>query len=451
MTTAINNGTLIDPANRIFSKLNIGFEDGVITSVSATPMAADRVLDASGKYVCPGFVDLHMHEDYVSAGEIRLNIFHKMLKMGVTTAIGGNCGICTDDPARYLDLVDRGNPIHFGMLLPHEYLRRAAGVTDRYGPVSAATIREMSTHGKRLMKEAGLLGVSFGIRYVPGADFAELSEIARLGRGACLCAHVRDDAAAIFPSIEEFLSLADGTDTHFQISHIGSMAGFGQMRQVYAMVDETRAARGLSVSFDCYPYGAFCTAIGAATYDEGFLERYGAGYGDLEVAEGPHKGERCTEALFREIRAKSPGTLLIAHVMQEEEIAFALANPNTVVASDGILGETGDGHPRAAGTFPRFLSCYVRDQKTMSLYEGIRKITAMPADILGTHKGRLSVGADADLVIFDYEKLADRAAFAESALPPEGIDCVIVGGEIAYRDGVIRNDRAGRSVRKAKN
>ncbi|MDR1834865.1 MAG: amidohydrolase family protein [Fusobacteriaceae bacterium] len=448
MTIVINNGMLIDPENKIYSKLNLLIDEGKIQEIAAQPLRGDTEIDAAGLYVTPGFVDLHMHEDPLTPEGIRIRIFERMLRMGVTTAIGGNCGIGRGDPATYLEHVDRGIPVNFGMFLPHELLRQKVGATDRYAHATPGQIAEMVAIGRKWMNEAGLMGVSFGIRYVPGANDTELKEIAKLGAGKTISAHVRDDAANIFPAIEEFLTLADDVPAHFQISHIGSMAGFGQMASVYATVDALRAQKHYAVSFDCYPYAAFSTSIGSTTFDDGFLKRYGIDYELLEVAEGPHKGERCTEELFQRLRKTAPGTMMIAHVMRESEIAFALANPDTVVASDGILGDTGDGHPRAAGTFPRFLSRYVRDQKICSLFEGIKKITSDPAHILGIPKGSLGVGDDADIVLFSLEKLADHATFAESDLAPEGIYMVIVNGEIALKKGKIIRTGAGKSVRK---
>ena len=224
------------------------------------------------------------------------------------------------------------------------------------------------------------------------------------------------------------------------------MAGFGQIDKVFQIIDEKRA-KGIDVSCDCYPYSAFSTKIGETTFDEGFIERYNTGYESLEVMEGEFKGKRCTEEMFFKIRKEHPETMMVGHLMNSEDIEKALLNPNTVVASDGILGINGDGHPRAAGSFPRFLAKYVRDKKLMSLYEGIEKITYAPAKLYKINKGGLSIGDDGDITIFSLEELEDMATFAENGLSPKGIKYVIINGEIAVKNDEIINGKLGTALR----
>ena len=152
----------------------------------------------------------------------------------------------------------------------------------------------MYQYGKKLMKENKFFGVSFGIRYVPGMDFNELINIAKLGAGKVVAAHIRDDAENVYGAVEEFLEIGDYIKTHLQVSHIGSMGGFGQIDKVFQIIDEKRA-KGIDVSCDCYPYSAFSTKIGETTFDEGFIERYNTGYESLEVMEGEFKGKRCAQ------------------------------------------------------------------------------------------------------------------------------------------------------------
>ena len=449
MRTLILDGLVIDPANGVHAPLNLLVEDGKVAAVTRERPQADEIIDAAGKVVAPGFVDLHMHEDPVGAdGAIDPCIFPCMLRMGVTTAVGGNCGANVHDPGDYLDIVDRdGAPVNVALLAGQAFFRRKAGAVDKYRPATAAQRRE-EARGLAESLDRGCLGVSYGIRYSPGIDQAELEETAAVCRkqDKLVAAHIRDDAEAVFGALKELLEVGRALALPVEVSHVGSMAGFGQMARFLTMVDEYRAS-GLRVDCDCYPYAAFSTEIGATTYDEGWLERYGCGYDVVELCEGTYKGQRCTKEIFDDVRRDHPGCITVCHVMKPEDVDLALGHPSVMLASDGILNR-GQGHPRAAGAFPRLIARFVKTGK-LTLDEAIAMMTSLPADKLGLkHKGRLSVGADADIVIFDLERIQDRATFLLPTLAPEGIDRVLIGGRTAARNGRVVDDRLGRSVRK---
>ena len=223
------------------------------------------------------------------------------------------------------------------------------------------------------------------------------------------------------------------------------MAGFGQMAAVLQQMDGYRAT-GLDMSMDCYPYFAFCTRLGTPTYDPGWLDRYHCDYGVLEFSDGKYRGQRATKETFDEMRACFPQCLTVCYVMKEEEIRLAFGHPQVMLGSDGIT-DNGRGHPRCAGTFPRLIAEFVK-KGDLSLSDAIAKMTALPARRLGLQsKGHLGVGTDADITIFDYDAIQDRATFEEPALPPEGIDYVLIGGEMVLKKGVILKDTCGKSVR----
>lgn len=448
MRTLIRGGRLIDPANRVDAALNVLIEGERICWIGAQTPEADQVIDATGKIVAPGFIDLHMHEDPVGAdGRIEYSIFENMLRMGVTTAVGGNCGINVYDPAEYLNIVDRdGAPVNVAMLAGHEYFRRAAGATDKYAHATPEQLRAMA-QGIASALKGGCLGLSYGVRYVPGIDQAELDQTAACcaAEGKLIAAHVRDDADGIFGAVDEMAQLGAKFGVPVQISHIGSMGGFGQMEEVLRQVDAYRM-NNLDIAMDCYPYFAFSTEVGATTYDDGWLERYHCDYDALEFSEGPYKGMRATKETFEEMRRDFPECITVCYVMKPEDVERALRHPRVMLASDGIL-DKGQGHPRAAGTFPRFLAEFAR-RGVVDLYTAIEKMTAFPAERLHLkNKGRLNAGADADVVIFDFEKIRDCATFENPMLPPEGIDCVLLGGKVAAKDCRILQGHCGKAVR----
>ncbi len=452
MKTLIHGGRVIDPSARIDSYLDILIENGKVAAVEPELLDADERIDASGKVVCPGFVDCHVHEDPITDdGRIYADperaVLACMLRMGVTTVVAGNCGANVCDPVDYLDMADRdGAFANVAMLAGHEYFRVLAGAADGYGPATAAQVETMTAAIRRAL-DRGCAGLSYGIRYTPGVNGRELvgTMSALVGTGKPAACHLRDDAAAVFGALAEFLDAARELAVPAQVSHIGSMAGFGQMEQFLAMTDAYRVG-GMDVMCDCYPYSAFSTGLGSATYDDGWLDRYDCDYDALELCEGPYKGQRCTEAIFRDQRSAFPACRTVCHVMRPGEVEKALTHPAVLLASDATL-HLGQGHPRAAGTFPRLLAAYVRPGK-MSLYDAIEKMTTLPARWFHlTGKGSLRVGADGDVVVFDPARVADRATFSDPIRPPAGIDLVLIGGQRAAEKGRIINGTLGRAVR----
>ncbi len=436
----INNGYLIDPYNEISSKLNIAIENGKVVEISNKILEGDKVIDGEGLIVSPGFVDCHIHESP--------SIFECMLKMGVTTAIGGNCGTGTEDMSKYLDYIHKeGIPINLGMLVPHGTLRKLEGVNDKYGEATKREIINMKKRAEEYL-EIGCLGISFGIRYIPGLKEEELLEVSSTCKkdNKIVAAHIRDDAANVIPAAEEFINIGEKLGVPLQVSHIGSMGAYGQMDELLSLIDYHKS-NGFDISSDCYPYNAFSTGIGETTYDEGFLERYNTTYETIEIAEGKYKGKRCNEEIFKELRTNYPQTITIGHVMKEEDVDKAIAHPNVVIASDGFMNNF-EGHPRAAGTFPRVISEYVRNKKVLTLDQAIEKMTVLPAKRFGINKGNLSIGSDGDIVIFDYEKIKDKGTFDNPALAPEGIKYVIIDGKIAVENNKLKERNLGKLVKK---
>jgi len=317
MKLLIKNGLLVDPANRIQAKLNLLVEDGKVALVTADAPEADQVIDAEGKIVAPGFIDLHLHEDPIGEdGHIARSIFDAMLRMGVTTAVGGNCGINVYDPGDYLDIVERdGAPVNVAMLAGHTYFRELSGAADKYARITPEQQAKLESDLDRAL-ERGCAGISFGLRYVPGTDQDEFWAVAARCKkdGKLITAHVRDDAERVFKAVDEVAQAGIANGIPVQISHVGSMAGFGQMEQLMQQVDAYRA-NGLDIACDCYPYFAFSTRIGETTYDDGWLDRYHCDYSACMLTEGKYKGQRCTEETFYEMRRDFPRCITVCFVM----------------------------------------------------------------------------------------------------------------------------------------
>lgn len=424
-------------------KLNIAVAGGKIASLCYDEPQAETVIDASGFYVSPGFVDTHMHDEEVNDGD---TVEQALLRQGVTTAIGGNCGsgLLAKDIAPF-----RMHPwLNLGYLTGHTALREAVGAKDIYKPALPEQIKQMQA---LLLKEleGGSFGISFGLEYIPNTPTHEIEallDVAKDFKQVWVPVHIRSDGPLAVTATDEVLDLARKyRPLRFQISHTASMTAFGHLAEVLEHIEKARAD-GADVTFDCYPYDAFCTKLGSAIFDPGFEERWGKGLESLEIGSGPYRGKWLNEDnLYEKLRAEDPGCLVIAHVIRTDEMELCIAHPDCAVASDSIL-QNKHGHPRAAGTFPRALR--MLRNKGFSWPDAIRKCTSLPADMTWLKKGRIEPGADADIVIFDGERLIDRATFAEQLLPPDGIEWVIVGGIPAVKKNQLLGSPKGRLINR---
>ena len=443
----IANGRVLDPATNLDAPRHVGIRGGKIAAISTAPLGGRAVIDASGLVVAPGFIDLHSH------GQTAENYRFKA-RDGVTTALEMEVGANPVAPwyaeregrslinfgATSGELPARIAVMHdTGALLPRDRAVERAATPEEFREVLARIGRGL---------DEGALGIGMGIAYLPHETRAEVIEVFRLAarRKAVLYVHMRNGGPTepgAVDAVQEMIADAAATGTSVHIVHITSM-GLRETALCLDLIQGARA-RGLDVTTEAYPYTAGMTDLSSAVFDPGWQERQGGiGFGDLQWAA---TGERLTAETFAKYRKQ--GGFVAIHSIPENIVQLAIANPLVMIASDGILNE-GKGHPRAAGTYARVLGRYVREQHALSLMDAIRKMTAMPADRLGMpSKGRLSVGADADIAVFDPAKVTDRATFESPARYSEGIPYVIVNGTVVVNRGeLVPNVAPGRGVKR---
>ena len=435
-------GRVIDPESGLDAIRNVGITNGRIAAVSTADLNGAERLDVSGLVVAPGFIDLHAHGQSVKANRYQA-------RDGVTTALDLEGGFFPVE-AYYERRKDRAL-LNYGVSVSHHLVRQTIWPIAKFGdkwayqeasPAQMARILALFTEGLA----AGGIGAGLALEYTPGVGYDEVYEIFRLmaARHAPVTVHVRRArgtrvaAHANIAAIEEVLADAVGTGATLHIVHITSSA-VGDTDIALSLIAGARRL-GIPVTTEVYPYTAGSTNLGSAAFDQGWQKRLGMSYGDLQWAA---TGERLTRRTFEKYRSSSAahgGADVIAHFIPKSAMRRALADPMVQIASDGLMWKTGGEHPRGAGTFARVLGRYAREEKLLGLDLAIAKMTLMPAQRLApfvpamARKGRIKVGADADITVFDAEHVIDRATYEKPMQFSTGIKHVLVGGVFIVRD-----------------
>jgi N-acyl-D-aspartate/D-glutamate deacylase len=450
---AILNGRVMDPESGLDAVRNIGIRGGKIAAISANGLTAKSTIDAKGLVVAPGFIDLHEH------GQEPRN-YEFQARDGVTASLELELG--TDDVDRWYAAREGKSLINFGVSIGHIPVRMKA-IGDPQGgmfpagdaayrpatPEELAKIISMMEKGFR----QGALAEGMGVNYTPGATHWEIIEMFRAAAkyGASVHVHLRyhglKEPDTGLAALEEVLAAAAATGAPLHVVHITSM-GLKYTPQLIAMIKGAQQ-RGLDVTTECYPYTASSTALQSAIFDPGWQEQMGISYHELQWAA---TGERLTAETFGQYRKQ--GGIVVIHAIPDEAARTAVADPIVMIASDGMLITGAKVHPRGQGTFSRVLGHYVREEKALDLMTALRKMTLMPAQRLEKHapifkdKGRIRVGADADITIFDPTRIIDKATYDEPLQYSEGIPFVLVNGVVVVQDGkLVEGVRPGRAAR----
>jgi N-acyl-D-amino-acid deacylase len=497
----IRNGTVIDGTGAARYRADVAITGDRIVRISRTPIPAARgrrVIDARGRIVAPGLVDLHAHLDPLP----RLNDARSALTQGVTTALGGPDGSSPWPFAPYLaERETQGIGLNVAYLVGHNTVREAVMGEAARAPDAAelARMRAMIAQG---MGE-GAFGMSTGLKYIPGA-YSTIDEVVALSQvaadsGGLYTSHLREEGLGLLEGVGEAIEIGRRTRIPIVLTHhkaVGQQM-WGKSTVTLAMIDSARR-RGIDVMADVYPYTATHTGISVlvpswalADGDTAFARRTrdpvlrdslvrgivfnilnDRGGGDLRRVQFSRvswdrtlEGRTLADWAARRGLASTPehgatlvieamlngGANAIYHVLDEGDVRRIMRHPFTMVASDGRLSTPGDGHPhpRAYGTFPRALGHYARDARVLTLEQAVHKTSGMPAARLGlTDRGVLREGAMADVLVFDARTIADRATFDRPHQYATGIDYVLVNGVAAVDRGRFTNSRAGRVLRR---
>lgn len=470
----IKNAQIIDGSGAPAYPGDVGVDDGKILALGElSSIDAENIFDAQGLVLTPGFIDVHTHDDIQV---IRTPNMLPKISQGITTVIVGNCGISASpvtlkenlpDPmnllgaisdfrfadfASYKAAVNNTRPaVNVAALVGHTALRN--NHMDRLD--RTATSEEIAAMRMQLRAalEDGALGLSSGLAYA-SAFASSTEEVKQLAQelnaaGGVYTTHLRTEFDEIIAALDEAFEIGGNAKAPIIVSHLkcAGAGNWGRSGEVLKKIEQ--AAANHPVGCDCYPYSA-----SSSTLD---LQQVTSDFDIVITWSKPHPeqgGKKLADIaqewqldLLSAAKKLQPAGA-VYHGMNEMDVQKILAHPLTMVGSDGLPVDPLP-HPRLWGAFPRVLGHYSRDLKLFDLPEAVRKMTRMSADRFGLDdRGRIEIGAAADLVIFNPETVIDTATFSQPQQAAEGIKAVWVNGVLTYNDKKITGKRAGKFLEK---
>jgi N-acyl-D-amino-acid deacylase len=469
----VRNGRVVDGTGTPARSADVRIRGDVIVEVGAglTASGGERVVDATGLVVAPGFIDMHSHAD---GGLDEAPDAGSQVRQGITTALVGQDGGSAMPVAELFERMARvPAAINVATSVGHGTVRRLAMGADFKRAATPRELEVMKALVERGMKD-GAVGLSSGLEYDPGF-YGTLDELAALAAvikpfGGVYSSHVRDEENEVFAAWQEAIDVGKRAGVAVNISHmkLASKPVWGQAAKALAVLEAgTRA--GVAVTGDWYPYPYWQSAMYVLIPDRDFenVEKWRVGLDEIGGAgnvritsyrpEPGWVGKTLAEIADAEkldapalvvkmVKAAGPGIGIIGTSMDEADMRAILAHPQTLICSDGQLNGR---HPRGFGAFPRVLGKYVRDDKVIALEEAIAKMTSRTAAVLGLDdRGVIAAGRKADLAIFDAAAVADRGTPTAPAQAPVGMRFVVVNGEIVLDAGELTQARPGRALRR---